>query len=346
MRRRVCIGLFAVALGSAESGIAQGENPRGGAYRLSWRADEQLGCPSSDEFSAAVAKRLGTEPFNPAAAAAIEVEVFPEAQAWSLSLRWVNADGSLRAGRTLSSAVGDCHGLVEGAVFLLELMLAEGEPSAAPLSPEGNKPDGAPAESSSLNSSSPRPVTARTEERETAPPARLVAPRWNVQMLADAYVGVLPRFGLGVSVAAGHRFAGDGFVTLELGISQSVSTSTTVDDATVEFSAQLVRAGAGIGWFVHHGRWMTESLGVLGHFGSLGTGVRGIRPVGTDQQAWAAIGFRAMERVAFNRNWSLVVAGELVFPLLARQFGVVEGPVIAQLSPVGGVVGLGLNASF
>src|SRR5579872_1865932 len=110
MRMRVglrsAFGLVALAAGLAAPSGARADGAR---VRLEYaRGEGATSCPDARAFAAAVAGRLGYEPFDPAAAARVMVAIDRRAPSFDARIEMVDARGAPTAERRFSSQATDC----------------------------------------------------------------------------------------------------------------------------------------------------------------------------------------------------------------------------------------------
>jgi hypothetical protein len=110
----------------------------GDATRLEYaRSDHAQGCPDRDALKSAVVKRLGYDPFFPAARQSIVVEVTDAEQGLRARMRLVDEHGIIVGSRELSDKLGNCEELVASLALAISIAL---DPSAAPESSEESPP--------------------------------------------------------------------------------------------------------------------------------------------------------------------------------------------------------------
>jgi hypothetical protein len=123
-----CIFLLA-ALCAATLCATRAYAAPGDATRLEYaRSDHAVGCPDRDALKSAVVKRLGYDPFFPAARQTIVVEITDLDGGLSAQMRLVDDQGIIRGSRELRDKVENCGELVASLALAISIAL---DPSAA-----------------------------------------------------------------------------------------------------------------------------------------------------------------------------------------------------------------------
>lgn len=90
---------------------------------LEYAVPSGLGCPSESEFRAAVADRLGGDPFVKAAARTVAVEISAKDGGLSGLLRWVDREGTLEGQRRFEASAAECAELARNMAFAVTVQL-------------------------------------------------------------------------------------------------------------------------------------------------------------------------------------------------------------------------------
>ena len=90
---------------------------------LEYAVPSGIGCPSEAEFRAAVAERLGGDPFVKSAARTVTVEISANDGELSGSLRWVDREGTLEGQRRFEASAADCSELARNLAFAVTVQL-------------------------------------------------------------------------------------------------------------------------------------------------------------------------------------------------------------------------------
>jgi hypothetical protein len=276
--------------------------------------------------------------FDDSAEAAIFVKSAASERHWVLTLT-IETGARVAAQRELEGPVGDCDGLMAGALLTLELLLGAEAPQNSP------KPQPTSASATLPPSSSPAELNRR--ERIEPPRAavaqasagldeRTDAGRIEVALRALIHLTTLPGSTPGAGVAGAFEFSPRLWAHLGLGRSMPVTVAQPVDGQRITSNFTLTHANVAVSWAALETRSSRLRLGVEGHLGSLRAEVDGAAPWGPDKHTWTALGASGGLQTRPVDPIHLTLAASLLFPLSAREFGVREGPVLASLPPVGG----------
>lgn len=149
----------------------------GDATRLEYaRSDRAAHCPDKSALQAAVVKRLGYDPFFPAARQTIVVEIVGDS-GLRATMHWIDESGIIRGSRELSERAEHCDELVASLALAISIAL---DPSAAlgdapepPSDPKHNPPSIDAADSAETRDSPEPEPTASTplpSAKRRAPP--------------------------------------------------------------------------------------------------------------------------------------------------------------------------------
>ncbi|HET7543925.1 MAG TPA: hypothetical protein VFK05_28835 [Polyangiaceae bacterium] len=147
MRRRPALSAACLAACALFAGRAHAEP--GDATRLEYaRSPQAAACPDRDALAVQVRKRLGYDPFFPAARQTISVEIVEAEGELRAQMRLVDDAGIIVGSRELHERIGNCDELVASLALAISIALdpsaALGEEPAAPPKAESAPP--APAE--------------------------------------------------------------------------------------------------------------------------------------------------------------------------------------------------------
>ncbi len=357
-------------------------------YRLDWQDDNRLECTEPAAFAESVHEQLGRSVFDPNAAASITVALEADDARWDLRLVQEDETGKRLAERRLSSAPGDCTGLVSGAVLTLEMLLGEdpnidqealpeaasGIDSVSSAEPDAPVPETDTVPSADVgterpSTTSPNALLAVPEqptpaEPQIARPGTLPgvsdtdelyassdpASANDVQLQATVgaalYSGVLPDSALGVNAVLALEFMPRIWLGGGLGVTQPVTTTVDVEGADVKTTLALSHLHLALGWAAIERQSVSLVVSARGDVGMLETDVSGARSLGRDTHLWSAVGSEVFLHFRLQGPLLFGISSGLVIPLSSREFGVVDGPVLARLPGLGGMVGLRLGVQL
>ncbi len=194
----------------------------GDATRLEYaRSARAAKCPDRDALKGSVSKRLGYDPFFPAARQTVVVEITDQNDELQAQMSLVDEQGVIVGSRTLRENIAHCDELVASLALAISIAL---DPSAAlneePATPEPPKaradeathqeaqPEPEPAGDSAQPASEPKRATTAAKSRRTAAPSPQSASERAVTARAAAFasLGVAPSLAAGFRVGLGlHR---------------------------------------------------------------------------------------------------------------------------------------------
>jgi hypothetical protein len=321
----VLLALRPIASGAAEP------PPRARAQLTYTRHEGTDACGSKLQLHDAIAERLGYDPFESGASAAIVVAIRQADGELQLNVDYADATGLHRGSRRLASSDPTCGELLQAAALSIAMLL---DPYRA-LTPDGP----ASAEKSEpVAEPPPAPLTDRAQPREE--PADQGAPQRSVWLRAGGgalgSIGVEPAPTLGLTGFVGAR----GRVwELDLGARADWPASATNNGRTV-------RASLLTGSIVPCFRSTAFGLCALGLIGVL-QGRAGDGVVGPSAKTtfYAAAG----GRVFWERAWSRRLAGRLfadvTAPLTPTTLAV-DGADVWTTPTLGAALGLELIVDF
>jgi hypothetical protein len=201
----------------------------GDATRLSYaRTAAAAACPDREAVRAAVARRLGYDPFFPVARQSIEVDIDADATQLTANMRFIDEDGMIVGVRQLHEQLGNCDELVASLSLAISITLdpsaaLEGPRREAPVSNETG-PDAPPepaqaspeaaTEASPEAAEEPSPEPRRAAKSQKASPPLALRPgaerrsqSWEALLRLQALLalGRLPSTAFGARLAAGVR---------------------------------------------------------------------------------------------------------------------------------------------
>ena len=159
---------FAAALGTLW--LSHARAAPGDATRLEYaRSERAAGCPDREALKSAVTKRLGYDPFFPAARQTIVVEIMDAKDGLRAQMHLVNERGMIVGSRELSERAEQCDELVASLALAISIAL---DPSAA----LDVQPEPTPDPPSGSGDAQNEPQKPETEPVRDATPAPTVAP--------------------------------------------------------------------------------------------------------------------------------------------------------------------------
>jgi len=173
---------------------------------LEYAVPSGIGCPSEAEFRAAVAERLGGDPFVNAAPRTVAVEISAKNGGLSGFLRWVDREGTLEGQRLFEASAAECSELARNMAFAVTVqleLLEQPEDASAPTTAPGTDSE---VGTEAAPVAPPRAPTSTS----SIPAASVPVPASNFEMGA----------GVGPFVVSGWapRVAGGGRVLLLAGV--------------------------------------------------------------------------------------------------------------------------------
>lgn len=263
-------------------------------------------CPAEPAVRAAVAGRLGYDPFEPDARSTLLARVSKSALGFVGSIELIDEAGLSRGKRELSTEGENCDEMARAMALSMSIAV---DPERAALGAEA----AAPSPATDLAEPTPAPEEPAPEEpapvapiRPAPPPLRPVdapgepAPpsqaRLGVSVAGIGMAGVAPSFAYG-GVLGIHGRRG----TWSLGFGGRLlrSPAEPVDGAT-QLAVTLAAAELSGCW--HHG-FLEQCL--VGLAGSSWVSARGITRPGTDTGAFGALGLRAGAGLSVSRTLEL-----------------------------------------
>ena len=291
-----------------------------GSAELSWvRASGAESCPTPSKMRAAVARRLGRDPFERDAEVSFEVVIEPRAPGWAA--RIVAQGTALGAGsRELTSEAAACESLADAVALAVALAI---DPEAVERT--ARTPAPAPA------LAAPQ-VTAQAPPSESAPPPAEPAPvppaatsefpRTVPYALGLASVGLLPGGALGLGLLG------------ELGLVERLSALVALDywperetaGAGGHFAFGLTAASLGLCANLLRVPLAGFALCGGGMLGSVHAVVLDLEPTGPGDRLWAA--FRGGARLWIPEASTLraVLGLEAIVPFTRHRFTVRDEP--------------------
>jgi hypothetical protein len=164
--------LCASALGAALLYASVAHAAPGDGTRLEYaRSDRAAACPDRDALQSAVAKRLGYNPFFPAARQTIVVEITDTDSGLRAAMRLVDEHGMIIGSRELSDQVQNCGELVASLALAISIAL---DPSAAlgaaQAADDVAQPATAPKKEATPSEAAPPAPPRREDVPQAAPP--------------------------------------------------------------------------------------------------------------------------------------------------------------------------------
>lgn len=315
MKRRSLSVLVASCLGvllAAEAHAAPGD-----ATRLSYaRTPAAAACPDREALRAAVAKRLGYDPFFSVARQAIEVDVDADAEQLTANMRFIDEGGMIVGVRHLHERLENCEELLASLSLAISITL---DPSAALEGPRNDATatnESAPEASAAPPASAtepPAPVTPEIAQKSPKRTASVAArPRAEgrtqysegvLRVQALLALGRLPSTALGARLSGGIRvgaFRGSLEASGFLPASKDSPDGGSVRASSISVAAVPCYA--------------TERVAACA---MVDVGIIDARGAGVDEpkherELYAAVGGRAELRQPLGPRWALVLGAELL----------------------------------
>jgi hypothetical protein len=319
------------------------------------RSEGATTCPDERALRAAVAERLGYDPFVGYATTTVVAEVFREGAKLRARARLVDGSGISHGARELAAETDDCRPLLTALALAISIALdppaAIGAPKAAANPVETSRPagDGSPAPKSDEENNiapspsrptapDPRAELAETRSRAESPPppARPTSRSLPLRASAGLFVsrGSLPATATGASLDLAVRLASHWSIGLE---------GQGVLPAGIDAS----RNGRVEAWM-----WTTSLVPCyrvgMGRLCALATGgqivahAEGVTDPKAKTAFYPALGARVGARWEISEGWDFDVHGDLVAPL-ARTTLALGGTDVWQAPAVSGSIGAGIS---
>ena len=332
------MGLCAFAPGLLTARDARAEAI--GSAELSWvRASGAEGCPTPSAMRAAVARRLGRDPFARDSEVSFEVVVEPRSSGWAAR---IVAQGVGQAGgsRELTSDAAACESLADAVALAIALAI---DPEAVERTARTTAPAATP------NLPPPAPLAPAAAAEAPAEPAREPAstepgrgPSW-LDARALASLGLLPGGALGVGLAGEARL----FERLAAALGLDFWPERETAAGSGHFAFGLAAASLGLCVDLVRARVVGLAACGGGMLGSIHAVVLDLPPTGAGDRLWAAV--RAGARLALPEasRVRLSFGLEAIAPFTRHRFTVrnVPGQVFRQ-SPVALHASLGAGLRF
>jgi hypothetical protein len=247
--RRV-IGLLAGVFGAGAFCAHPAHAAPGDATRLEYaRSARAAECPDRDALKSAVVKRLGYDPFFPAARQTIVVEITDADAGLRAQMRLVDEQGIIRGSRELSDKLENCGELVASLALAISIALDPSaalgaDPAADAVAPPAPPPKkeatpSEPAPSLAPPVAAPEPAQKPKRRRDRRPGGSTAAYATEsaipVQVRASAFssLGVAPALAFGTRLGGGFR---SDWFELIAEVNDQFAASRTFSGGTAEAS--------------------------------------------------------------------------------------------------------------
>jgi hypothetical protein len=301
-------------------------------------------CPDEKSVRAAVAERLGYDPFVAYASTTVVAEVFRRGAKFGARAYLVDESGQTRGSRELEADASDCGQLVAALTLAISIALD-------PMTVVGLPPS--PVEPRELREPSP------ADRRDPVPPAVVaratVAPADNAKRLAPREADAEPWRGqalAGALVASGWVPAAAPGIYAGARVLVPPAWSLGIEGQAGLPSAQPSPSGSGrvVAWawsaaLVPCRRFSFLSACAVASAGEIIAHGEGVSLTRTQTAAYGALGGRVGAEWGWADRWALEFHGDLVAPITRVHF-VVDGGDIWQAPTVMGAVGGGLAVRF
>jgi hypothetical protein len=337
MRTRVQLrsALGVVALVASLAAPARARAQAEARVDLTYERGEATGsCPDARAFAAAVAGRLGYEPFQAGAARRVSVVLDRRERTFEARIELVGAGGA-PAERRFTSRAGDCAELAATTELAVAIAIDPFR-AAAPEPPPAEPPP--PPRDPVLAAPPPPPVAPvvvlpplpRPKPGPPAPP--LVA---EVAAAVVGGIGSAPTAAVGVEVRIGAR---RGDLSLALEGRADLPASTTL--AAGDVSASLLVAS-----LVPCAHWRSFAACALATAGVLRAAGHGLVDARQTTDPWVALGVRLAADLPLHGRLSLTAHADAVAPLVETELKV-SGAVVWSTPALAFSAGLGLAIAF
>lgn len=333
MRPRSALGTIAFAVGLAGPATARAQTAaRPAQVDLTYeRSEAAAACPDARAFAAAVAGRLGYEPFQSGAPRRMKVTVDRRERTFDARVELTEPGGARSAERRFTSRATDCAELAATTELALAIAIDPFHSSLPAPPPTAAAPPPAPAPLPPA----PAPTPATVVVRGTPP----VLPGRPVLLgLAAGVVGAIgsaPADALGLEVRGGAR-RGDFSLALEGRANFTASTAV----ATGSVSATLLAAS-----LVPCAHWRSFAACALATAGVLRAAGHGLVDARQSEDPWFAVGARLAAELPIHGTLALAAHADAVAPLVQTELKV-GGASLWTTPPVAFAAGVGLAVAF
>lgn len=337
-------GLLGMGLGSS---CASAQAAPGDATRLEYARDERAQhCPDRAALREAVSKRLGYDPFFPAARQAVVVQITSVEDGLRAELRLLDENGIIRGSRELRERSAQCDELVASLALAISIAL---DPAAG-LDVPADASDAAPAaiasasagqdDASEAPAEAELPAPPPAEPSRAPPPSAPVSssPRAHVVLRAEGFsaLGTAPALAFGFRLAAGVQ---RGWLAVSAELADQLPVSADVEGGgrarASLLSVALVPCYAS--------DWARGCL--VASVGSLTTEGEQVPEPSRQSTAQVSVGARVAFTPALTRSLRLMVDIDVLKPLLPVTLRLQDQDVWS--SPwLTAAAGLGLEVQF
>ncbi len=274
-------------------------------------------CPGEQAVRAAVAARLGYDPFFAWAHDALFVDLTRAAGAFHVELKLVDADNLQRGARALTVKGSDCSAVVDAMALTISLTIDPDSvmrgPRPAPPPPPEPPPPAAPEPP-------PPPPPPAPAPAESPPPPVAVPIRWH------AGGGLVASAGAAPSLAAGAvLFGGLDWRLFSIDLEARGDLPATGQGKTSGVAVQSWLAAGSLVPCLHLGPAYGCAVGSVGWMTATSVGAVA---AATNGALWTALGPRAGVEIDLSERLALRIWGEVLFTLtpntLALSSGVTE----------------------
>jgi hypothetical protein len=341
------IPVLVMVLAAASDPAANGSGPspsaraQTGAVSLVFgRGAGAESCPGEDDLRAAVAARLGFDPFRPGGEREIRCTVRRSDGAFRARIEVAPAGSPAIAGRDLISYRDDCGELAEAVTLTIGIAinpLIAAPPAETTSRPPAPEPVAAPAAPVSAPALPPpaAPPAATTVARAVAPQQRAATTDLRFGAHVAATVGVGPRAAPAVGLDAQLRRR---------------ALSLVVDARVVAQSSVAAGAGSATAWL-----WSASvgpcfhrdllALCAVGTAGQLRAAGNGYATVADSTAPYLAVGARGVVELPLGDRLRLLWTGEVAAPLVTVHL-TVDGRDVWASPRVNALSSLGLGMAF
>jgi hypothetical protein len=343
MRRRFTFALFASSLALTTHLYAAPS-----ARLVYSRGPGAESCADKDAVRAAVAARLGYDPFVAYSPATMFVEISRSGSSFRARIKLVDADDMVRGERELVEPGPSCAGLID--VMALSVSIAidpyslghprkEGPPSGSVEAPsDGAAPSSSKPEEQHPNTEHAEPVARAEAPSPASPPLPSPSPgvTWHAGAGLSAWIGAAPGPNVGARVFIQPRYER---ASLALEGRFDLPGSKDLPSATVRTSivaASLVPC-------LHVVAWLA-GCGVISA-GSVHATSEGLAHPSTSSALLLALGVRAVAEVPLTKAFAAWGSLEGIAPLEVERI-TVGGNVVYTLPSVGAAASIGVGMRF
>jgi hypothetical protein len=315
------------------------------------RTAEASSCPAEPVLRAAVAARVGYDPFFPWGKATIVVQISRARSRYVAHVELLDDAGIALGVREISSAHGDCSEIFDAAALAISIALDAASKKIAP--DPHDDPTTSPATESAAPSPPPpppppAPVVPSPDSVPDAPDEALPSPDTGpgVEFRLEGGIDLVESFGTAPSTSPGASVFARGRVqwwSLSLELLADLPASAARPSESGGGRVGSWEAGAGLASCVHVGPFAVCAVGSLG---SLMASGHDIDPQSSKATLFAMAGARLALEWPIGRTLALRLRGDGVVNLRRVNLALGDDDIVWRAPPIAGTLGAGLVARF